>query len=282
MPPEVKLGVVLISLAMLSGCGDMAKVPILAGTGPQPTLEAPRPSLIPTINIAPASGWPIGMVPIAAPGTQVQAFAKGLDHPRWLQLLPNGDVLVAESNAPERPQDGEGIKGWIATHIMRRAGAVTVSANRITLLRDTNGDGVADWSAPLLTGLNSPFGMALVGGYLYVANTDALMRFPYATGDTHMTDPGTKVLDLPAGPINHHWTKSLIDSPDGKTLYVTVGSNSNVAGRGMAVEEGRAAIWEYDIATGAHRVFAWFFGAHVANAGLGATHWRFVDSGKRA
>jgi len=256
VPPEVKLGVVLISLAMLSGCGDMAKVPILAGTGPQPTLEAPRPSLIPTINIAPASGWPIGMVPIAAPGTQVQAFAKGLDHPRWLQLLPNGDVLVAESNAPERPQDGEGIKGWIATHIMRRAGAVTVSANRITLLRDTNGDGVADWSAPLLTGLNSPFGMALVGGYLYVANTDALMRFPYATGDTHMTDPGTKVLDLPAGPINHHWTKSLIASPDGKTLYVTVGSNSNVAERGMAVEEGRAAIWEYDIATGAHRVFA--------------------------
>lgn len=256
MPADVKWVAALLSLAMLSGCGDIAQLPILAGTGPQPKLEAPRPSLIPTINIAPATGWPIGMVPIAAPSTQVQAFATGLDHPRWLQILPNGDVLVAESNAPERPQDGEGIKGWIATHLMRRAGAVTVSANRITLLRDTNGDGVADWNAPLLTDLNSPFGMALVGDYLYVANTDALMRFPYTAGATRITDPGTKLLDLPAGPINHHWTKSLIASPDGKTLYVTVGSNSNVAERGMAVEEGLAAIWEYDIATGAHRVFA--------------------------
>ncbi len=256
MPPEVKLGGVLISLAMLSGCGDVAKLPILAGTGPQPTLEAPRTSLIPTVNIARATGWPVGMVPIAASGSHVQAFASGLDHPRWLHVLPNGDVLVAESNAPERPQDGEGIKGWIATYLMRRAGAVTVSANRITLLRDTDGDGVADWNAPLLTDLNSPFGMALVGDYLYVANTDALMRYPYTAGATRISDPGIKVLDLPAGPINHHWTKSLIASPDGKTLYVTVGSNSNVAERGMAVEAGRAAIWEYDIATGAHRVFA--------------------------
>jgi glucose/arabinose dehydrogenase len=140
--------------------------------------------------------------------------------------------------------------------VMKRAGAGVVSANRITLLRDTDGDGVVDLRSVLLDGLNSPFGMALVDNYLYVANSDALLRFPYAPGETRINTPGTKVLDLPAGTINHHWTKNLIASQDGRKLFVTVGSNSNVAERGMAVEAGRAAIWEVDLASGKHRIFA--------------------------
>ena len=240
----------------LAACGEVARLPVSAGTGPQPALPAPRITLIPTVNIAPAIGWAQGAVPIAAAGTQVRAFASGLDHPRWLYVLPNGDVLVAETNAPPKPQDGQGIKGWIMRLVMKRAGAGVPSANRITLLRDTDGDGVADVRSVLLEGLNSPFGMALVGNDLFVANSDAVLRFPYATGDTHIQDRGRKVVDLPAGPINHHWTKSLIASPDGSRLYVTVGSNSNVAERGMAVEAGRAAIWEVDGKSGAHRIFA--------------------------
>lgn len=171
-------------------------------------------------------------------------------------MLPNGDVLVAETNAPVRPDDVPGIKGWVMRWVMSRAGAGTPSANRITLLRDTDGDGVADQRSVLLTGLTSPFGMALVGDALYVANTDAVMRFPYRTGDLQISQPGTRVLDLPAGTINHHWTKNLLASADGRTLFVTVGSNSNVAENGLAAEEGRAAIWSLDIASGAHRVFA--------------------------
>jgi glucose/arabinose dehydrogenase len=208
------------------------------------------------VNIAPAVGWPAGTVPQAAPGTQVAAFASGLDHPRWLYVLPNGDVLVAESNSPPKPDDGKGIKGWIMGLVMKRAGAAVPSANRITLLRDTHGDGVADVRSVLLEGLNSPFGMALVGHTLYVANSDAVWRFPYADGDTRILAAGTKVVDLPAGPINHHWTRNLIASPDGSKLYVTVGSNSNVAERGMDVEADRAAIWEVVAATGSHRLFA--------------------------
>jgi glucose/arabinose dehydrogenase len=187
---------------------------------------------------------------------RVAAFASGLDHPRWLYVLPNGDVLVAETNAPPKPDDGLGLKGWVMGLVMKRAGAAVPSANRITLLRDTDGDGVADFRSVLLEGLHSPFGMALVGNELFVANSDAVLRFRYAAGDTRITTPGVKVVDLPAGPINHHWTKNLIASPDGSKLYVTVGSNSNVAERGMEVEAGRAAIWEVDIATGSHRVFA--------------------------
>ena len=234
----------------------MTALPESAGMGPKPTLPKPKTSLIPTVNIAPAIGWPSGMMPTAPAGTQVKAFASGLDHPRWLLVLPNGDVLVAESNAPAKPDDAKGIRGWIMGLVMKRAGAVTPSANRITLLRDTDADGIADVRSVLLEGLNSPFGMALVGNYLYVANSDAVVRFPYVAGDLRIQAAGTKLVDLPAGPINHHWTKSLIASPDGKSLFVTVGSNSNVAERGMEAETGRAAIWQVDIHSGANRVFA--------------------------
>ena len=249
----VLLGVLVLTLA---ACGEMATLPISAGTGPRPALPPPQSNLLPTVNIAPASGWPPGASPQAAPGMHVTAFARGLDHPRWLHVLPNGDVLVAETNAPSRPDDAKGVKGWVMGLVMKRAGAKTPSANRITLLRDTDGDGVADLRSVLLDGLNSPFGMALVGNSLYVANSDAVLRFPYAIGDTRISAPGIRVVELPAGPINHHWTKNLIASPDGAQLYVTVGSNSNVAERGMEVEAGRAAIWQVDAGTGAHRIFA--------------------------
>ena len=245
-----------LALLALAACGAVSLLPDSAGMGPRPTLPEPQASLIPTVNIAPAIGWPSGATPLAAAGTRVAAFAHGLDHPRWLYVLPNGDVLAAETNAPPKPADGLGLKGWIMGLVMKRAGAATPSANRITLLRDTDGDGVADVRSVLLDGLNSPFGMALVGGNLYVANSDAVLRFPYTTGDVRITAPGVKLVDLPAGPINHHWTKNLIASPDGAKLYVTVGSNSNVAERGMEIEAGRAAIWQVDINTGAHRIFA--------------------------
>jgi len=254
-PPSnaLLIGVVVWALA---ACVEFAGLPISAGTGPQPTLPPPRQTLIPTVNIAPAQGWPSDATPQAATGMRVAAFARGLDHPRWLHVLPNGDVLVAETNAPPRPEDAKGIKGWLMGLVMTRAGAGVPSANRITLLRDTDGDGVADQRSVLLQGLNSPFGMALVGSDLYVANSDAVLRFPYTAGDTRITAPGIKLVDLPAGAINHHWTKNLIASPDGTKLYVTVGSNSNAAERGMAVEAERAAIWEVDTKSGAHRIFA--------------------------
>jgi glucose/arabinose dehydrogenase len=253
--PATALLFSLLALA-LTACGEMAKLPVSAGTGPQPVLPSPQTTLIPTVNIAPAKGWSPGATPQAAPGTRVGAFASGLDHPRWLYVLPNGDVLVAETNAPPKPEDGRGIKGWVMGLVMKQAGAAVPSANRITLLRDTDGDGVADVRSVLLEGLNSPFGMALVGNDLFVANSDAVLRFPYTPGATHITAPATKVVDLPAGPINHHWTKNLIATPDGTRLYVTVGSNSNVAERGMAAETERAAIWAVDPQSGAHRIFA--------------------------
>lgn len=254
-PRSTALLLSMVVLA-LAACGEMATLPISAGTGPQPTLPPPRPTLIPTVHIAPAKGWPPDATPQAAPGTRVAALARGLDHPRWLYVLPNGDVLVAETNAPPKPEDGKGIKGWLMGLVMKRAGAGVPSANRITLLRDSDGDGVADLRSVLLEGLNSPFGMALVGNDLYVANSDAVLRFPYVADDTRITASGIKVVELPAGPINHHWTKNLIASPDGTKLYVTVGSNSNVAERGMEAEAERAAIWEVDIKSGAHRIFA--------------------------
>ncbi len=215
-----------------------------------------NPTLLPTVNIAPAKGWPAGVTPRAAMGLRVNAFATGLDHPRWLYVLPNGDVLVAESNAPPKPEDSKGIKGWIMKLVMKRAGAGVPSANRITLLRDSNGDGIANLRTVFLHGLNSPFGMALVGNDLYVANTDGLVRFPYRNGETRIIEPGVKVIDLPAGPINHHWTKNVIASRDGSRLYVTVGSNSNVGENGMENEVNRAAILEVDRATGRSRIFA--------------------------
>jgi glucose/arabinose dehydrogenase len=250
------LFVSLLGALWLVGCGDAARLPVSAGTGPQPALPPPHPSLIPTVNIAPAIGWPKGLTPQAPPGMQVNAFATGLDHPRWLLVLPNGDVLVAETNAPPKPEDGKGIKGWVMGLVMKRAGAGVPSADRITLLRDTDGDGVADLRSVLLQGLSSPFGMALVDNTLYVANSNAVVKFPYAAGDLRITADAKPVVELPAGPINHHWTKNIIASVDGSKLYVTVGSNSNVGERGMAAEAGRAAIWEVNLSDGAHRVYA--------------------------
>jgi glucose/arabinose dehydrogenase len=246
----VAIGVVMV------GCLESARLPLAAGVGPNPTLPPPHHTLIPTVHIAPARGWPEGVKPVAAPGTTVSAFATGLDHPRWLYVLPNGDVLVAESNAPPSPEDQKGVKGWAMRRVKKKAGAGVPSANRITLLRDVDGDGTPETRSVFLEGLNSPFGMALVGDDLYVANTDAVMRFPYTAGASRITTPGHKVVDLPAGPINRHWTKNLIASPDGSKLYVTVGSNSNVAEKGIENEAGRAAIWEVDPQTGRHRVFA--------------------------
>ncbi len=246
----------LIASLLLAGCGETATLSVQNGMGATPQLPAPKHTLLPTMNIAKAVGWPAGAKPIAAPSLSVAAFATGLDHPRWLYTLPNGDVLVAETNAPARPEDSKGIKGWIGDKVMSRAGATVPSANRISLLRDTTGDGVADQRTVFLQGLNSPFGMALVGNTFYVADSDALLSFPYRTGETAISTAGTKVVDLPAGTINHHWTKNVIASPDGSKLYVTVGSNSNVGENGLAAEKGRARILEIDIATGHVRPFA--------------------------
>jgi glucose/arabinose dehydrogenase len=246
----------LILVIALAGCADRARLPESATTGPNPTLPEPAEALIPTVKIAPAKGWPAGLTPKAAPGRRVNAFATGLQHPRWVYVLPNGDVLVAETSAPPRPEDNKGIKGRAMTHYMKKAGAAVPSANRITLLRDADNDGVAELRSVFLQGLNSPFGMELIGNDLYVANTDAVMRFPYREGETAISAAGEKLVDLPAGPRNHHWTKNLIASKDGSKLYVTTGSNSNVAEHGMHEEAGRAEIWEVDVRSGERRTFA--------------------------
>jgi glucose/arabinose dehydrogenase len=246
----------LVACAAVSACGSSARLPVSAGTGPNPSIPEPRKSLIPTVNIAEAKGWPDGMKPVAAAGARVQAFAQHLDHPRWLYVLPNGDVLVAETNAPVRPDDNKGIKGWFFKHFQKKAGAAVPSANRITLLRDADGDGVAETRSVFLDSLASPFGMALVGTTLYIANTDALVRVPYAAGETRIATRPVKVVDLPAGTIDHHWTKNVIATPDGSKLYVTVGSNSNAAENGIEAETGRAAVWEIEPATASHRVYA--------------------------
>ena len=245
-----------LAAAALAGCGEMARLPVDAGIGPDPQLPEPNKTLIPTVNVATVVPWPAGTQPSSAPGTVVKAFATGLEHPRWLLVLPNGDVLVAETNAPPKPDDGKGFRGWVMKLLMKRAGAATPSANRITLLRDVDGDGVAETRSVFAQGLTSPFGMALIGDQLYVANSDALVRYTYRSGETTLSGAPQKVVDLPAGTLNHHWTKNVIASPDGSKLYVTVGSNSNVGENGMAAEEGRAAIWEVDARSGAHRVFA--------------------------
>lgn len=247
------LGLFILNLV---GCGDKATLPLGAGFGPQPTLPAPNPTLLPTVNIALAKGWPVGATPTAATGLSVSAYAAGLDHPRWLYVLPNGDVLVAETNAPPKPEDGKGVRGWLMKLIMKRAGAGVPSANRIMLLRDADKNGAVETRTVFLQGLHSPFGMTLVGRSLYVANTDAVVRFPYSNGETQITEPGEKIVDLPAGPINHHWTKNIIVSRDGSRLYVTVGSNSNVGENGLENEVRRAAILEVDLATRQTRVFA--------------------------
>ena len=246
----------LSAAMLLAACGGSAKLTVEQGMGPEPILPPPEKSLLPVVDIAPAAGWPQGSQPVAAAGLQVTAYADGLDHPRWLCVLPNGDVLVAETNAPPKPDDDAGLRGWVTKRIMKRAGAGVPSANRITLLRDQDGDGIADLRTVFIDGLNSPFGMTLIGDALYVADTDAVLRFAYHDGTTEIRTPGTKLVELPAGSRNHHWTKNLIARPDGRKLYVTVGSNSNVAENGMAAEQGRAAIWQVDTVSGEHRLYA--------------------------
>jgi len=248
------------SFLLAAACGTTpahAQAPAMpVGFGPQPALPVPDKQLIPTVNVAPVQRWTAAQRPAVAAGLAIQPYARDLDHPRWLYVLPNGDVLVAETNAPPKPDDSKGIKGAIMQMQMKKAGAATPSANRITLLRGVDANGVAQTRSVFLQGLHSPFGMALVGKELYIANADALLRFPYEEGQTSITAPGVKVMDLPGGPINHHWTKNVVASADGKFLYVSVGSNSNVGENGMAAEDGRAAIWQVTRATGKARVYA--------------------------
>ena len=252
----VRAALVVAFSGVLAACGGVAQLPLDATVGPDPALVPPHHSPIPTINVAKATGWPAGEHPLAGKDLRVEKFAAGLAHPRWLYVLPNGDVLVAETDAPPKPEDGKGVRAFFMKLFMKKAGSGTPSANRVTLLRDANGDGVVDVRTAFLQGLNSPFGMTLVGNDLYVAATDALWRFAYQDEMTEIRSPVMKVTDLPAGPINHHWTKNVIASRDGTKLYVTVGSNSNAGENGIEQEAGRAAIWEVDAKTGAHRVFA--------------------------
>lgn len=249
--------VVPAALALtLAACGTESKLDPGAGYGPNPTLPEPSRSLFPTVNVADAASWPEGRTPVPAQGFRVQAFASGLNHPRWIYRLPNGDILVAETNAPPKPEEKKGgFREWAQGLVMKKAGAVTPSANRITLLRDADGDGLAETRTVFLENLMSPFGMALVGDTLYVANADAVVAFPYQTGQTRVDAAARKVADLPSG-RNHHWTKSLVASADGSRLYVGVGSNSNIGENGLDEEVERAAILEIDPATGARRVFA--------------------------
>lgn len=250
---------IVLLIGMVSGCAvvDPPTLPIQAGMGPNPQLPPPKKNLIPTVNIAPAKGWPADAKPVAPHGFTVSAYASGLDHPRWLYVLPNGDVLVAETDAPARPDDMKGVKGFVMKEVMKRAGSgVRPSANRITLLRGLNADGAAAMKTVFLSNLHSPFGMALVGNSLYVADTDAIRRFPYKAGQTAINEGGAKLVDLPAGPFNHHWTKNILASQDGKFLYATVGSNSNVGEHGMDQEESRACILQVDLYTGKSRLYA--------------------------
>jgi glucose/arabinose dehydrogenase len=254
-PRPSRLALLAVSV-LLAACGERATLPPHAGMGSDPQLPPPRQTLVPTVKIAPAIGWHAGAMPTPAAGLALQAFATGLDHPRWLFVLPNGDVLVAESNKPAGTDEPRGIKGWAMRRAMQKAGAAVPSADRITLLRDADGDGVAEIRHVFREGLHSPFGMALLDGRVVVANTDALVAFDYREGDTALRGTPTTIASLPAGRRNHHWTKNVIVAPDGRTLYATVGSNSNVAENGMEEEERRAAILAVDAASGATRVFA--------------------------
>ena len=275
--PRRNVFLLLAALGLVAACTGSARLPFSAGVGPDPRLPPAEKELIPTVNVAKARGWPEGAKPTPAAGLTVTAFATGLDHPRWIHVLPNGDVLVAESNKPPRPEQAKGLKARITGLFMKRAGAGAKSANRITLLRDEDGDGVAEMRSPFLENLFSPFGMALVGNDFYVANADGVVKFPYTAGATRIQAQGTRVTELPGGPRNHHWTKSLIASPDGTKLYATVGSNSNVAENGMEEEEGRAAIWEIDVQSGAKRLFATGLRNPNGMAWVGGALWTVVN-----
>ncbi len=230
-------------------------MPLEAGIGPRPQLPPPEQALIPVVKVAKAEGWPSGATPVPAPGLKVNAFATGLQHPRWLYVLPNGDILVAETSGPGTDPGPPGLKGYFLKKFQKKAGSAVPSANRIVLLRDADGDGVAEFRSTVMTGLRSPFGMALVGKELFVANADSLVAVPFEPGATTGSAKPRLVTRLPAD-RNHHWTKSLVASPDGRWLFVGVGSNSNIGENGMAIEKDRAAIWQIDPRTGAARVFA--------------------------
>lgn len=265
-----------LALSIATACANRSSA--IVQTGPNPPLPAPQRRALPTINIAPAAGWAGGAKPVAATRLSTNAFAEGLDHPRWLYVLPNGDVLVAETNAPPKPAE-KGFRAWAMKKVMGRAGAGVASADRITLLRDADGDGIAEMRSVLLQGLHSPFGMALVDGRLYVANADAIVSVAWREGDTAIAETPRKLVDLPGGPRNHHWTKSLLASGDGRRLYAGIGSNSNAAENGMAEETDRATILEVDIASGATRVFASGLRNPVGIAWEPATHrlWTVVN-----
>ncbi|MEH6758068.1 MAG: sorbosone dehydrogenase family protein [Parasphingorhabdus sp.] len=227
--------------------GDDARLPLEATTGVKPTMTDVRKENFPTINIAEASPWTAGEGPVAAEGLTVERFAEGLDHPRSMLRLPNGDILVAETNSP--PRTNSGIEGWIMRNLMSKAGAGTASANRISLLRDSDADGKVDETFALLENLNSPFGMALIEDTLYVANTNEILAYPFAVGDTKIAAEGRKVANLNAQAPNNHWTRNLVASPDGKYLFVAVGSNSNIRENGIETEKERAAVLQVELAT---------------------------------
>jgi len=255
----VLLALVIVACGVLyySSHNQRARLDVAAVEGTNPKITDPQTGLFPLFHIAKPVGWKAGETPTAAAGLKVQPFATGLDHPRWLLPLANGDVLVAETNAPPKPGE-KGIRSWIEHTLMGRAGAGSASPNRITLLRDADGDGIAETRTVLISGLTSPFGMQIVGPDLYIADADALLKVPFTVGQTKIDAKPVKVLDLPGGPINHHWTKNVTLSPDGTKLYISIGSNSNVAeNHSMKLEQGRASIWEYDLKTGEHRIYAY-------------------------
>ncbi len=250
---------VLAAILAIAGCSSPGSQDPLVGFGPAPALPPPRHSLLPMVKVPEVVGWPAGAAPRAPGGFTVVRFAEGLDHPRWLYVLPNGDVLAAESASEPSKADksNQGIKGFFQRLLMKRVGSAKPSPDAIILLRDADGDGVAETRTTFAhEGLHQPFGMTLVGDKLYVANSDGVVSFDYEPGQTEAAGPPAKVFDLPGGPINHHWTKNVVASPDGTRLYATVGSNSNIGENGIENESGRAAIWVYDIASHRARVYA--------------------------
>jgi glucose/arabinose dehydrogenase len=253
---RTRIDVLLLAAALAAACTDRARLSDEQVFGTTPTIAVADPPLIPTLHVAPAGSWPPGTAPTAAAGLAVNAFAQGLDHPRGIFVLPNGDALVAEARAPKDRACKSGFKAWVERWAMWRAGAAGTSANRITLLRDADGDGVAEVRRPLIENLNSPFGMALLGPHLYVANTDALLRFPFSPRDDSVRAPGERVAPLPAEGGNCHWTRNVVAAPDGSHLLVAIGANSDHGERGPDLERGRAAVVEIDVSTGATRRFA--------------------------
>lgn len=254
------IAISLILLVLVAGTlyyltrPDVARLAEGQDVGREPVFTTPRPELLPTVSIAEASGWQVGETPDAASGLAVTRFADGLVHPRRMLRLPNGDILIAETASPPR-SDG-GIRGWIMKYLMNKAGAAVASPNRIMLLRDADSDGKAEVRTTFLDGLSSPYGMALVGDTFYVANTDAVMAFPYSEGATSISAKGKTLMSLPHGAPNNHWTRNLVASADGKLLYIAVGSNSNIAEHGLETETNRAAIIEFNPQTGDNRIYA--------------------------